>query len=307
MRHRGIEAGEDTKTSRGRHGDCTSSHYAHFTYYDGDGFPTDEDRFSDSLKKEKPTIAFIGDSFTEGYYLPYRQTFVHLVGQKFPEKQVLNLGVSGFAPDQYLLSARRHLPRFNVTDIVVMFFPNNDLPDMLKDTYRGYAKPYFGDSLDKPTNLPLRKLSGVERKRAVFGTMARHLALYTAFQSIRNKTRGREEPPPSADSGGVVFREEDMRKALRLIQKIKIEFPASRFVVYYVPRYEEILDAETLKENLAMFERLAADLSLEAHTLVSVVRQAADPAEIFIVAEGHFSPLGSRLVADHIHEILTNP
>ena len=37
---------------------------------------------------------------------------------------------------------------------VVMFFPNNDLPDMLRDTYRGYAKPYFGDSLEPPPHPP---------------------------------------------------------------------------------------------------------------------------------------------------------
>jgi hypothetical protein len=47
-------------------------------------------------------IAFIGDSFTEGVGMPYDETFVGMVANKYPDLKIANLGVVSYAPSIYL-------------------------------------------------------------------------------------------------------------------------------------------------------------------------------------------------------------
>lgn len=106
----------------------STGNFAHYNYYGPQGFPVDKDNWEESLNADTPSVAIIGDSLTEGYYLPYENTFTYLIDQKVPDIQVINLGVSGYAPDQYLLFARRHIDDYNVTDVIVIFFPRQRCP-----------------------------------------------------------------------------------------------------------------------------------------------------------------------------------
>ena len=87
----------------------SSTVYAHWSYYNPEGFPTSKENFKNYTNTLKPSIALIGDSFVEGYYLPYEQTFANLLDNNCEEKQVINLGISGFSPYQYLMYSRLHL------------------------------------------------------------------------------------------------------------------------------------------------------------------------------------------------------
>jgi len=80
------------------------------------------------LDSTKPSILFIGGSFTMGHGLSYEESFVG----KFDtlnevQYQVVNLGVQGYGSDQALLALKRHMTKFN-TKIVVYTFIEDHIP-----------------------------------------------------------------------------------------------------------------------------------------------------------------------------------
>lgn len=276
----------------------------HVNYYNPEGFPVEEHNFKNPLSREKPTVVFIGDSFTEGYYLPYRLTFTSLVDQKLPDQQVMNMGVASFSPDQYLLKARRHLGNYNVIQIIVMFFPGNDIADVGRDSLGGYAKPIFGESLEAPTNLPLPKLAGgssgdVARKIYRRSALVRALTptVYKVAPWLVDFVAGSGVTPRSYDEAGMI-------KALRFIKQIEIEYPRAEFVTYYVPHLKEVLLPTLFAHNTQIYRKSCADLEIRCLTLDSVVQRVSDPRELFIERDGHFTELGARLVAEQIYKDL---
>ncbi len=74
------------------------------------------------LDPERPSILFIGGSFTMGHRLPYDETFAAQLGRRLDDRyQIVNLGVQAFGTDQALLNLRRHGPRFKPKLIVYTF------------------------------------------------------------------------------------------------------------------------------------------------------------------------------------------
>ena len=64
----------------------------------------------------KPSVLFIGGSFTMGHGLSYEESFVGKfdVLEEVPY-QIVNLGVQGYGSDQALLSLKRYISKFNTT------------------------------------------------------------------------------------------------------------------------------------------------------------------------------------------------
>ncbi|MGR3318122.1 MAG: hypothetical protein ACUZ8O_06540 [Candidatus Anammoxibacter sp.] len=103
-----------------------SSHSVRFrerdveTDFDNDGIrvPYAGFRFDYS----KPSVLFIGGSFTMGHGLAYEESFVGKFSSldEVPY-QVVNLGVQGFGSDQTLLSLKKFLLKFNTKVVVYTF------------------------------------------------------------------------------------------------------------------------------------------------------------------------------------------
>ena len=51
-------------------GFVSSAEYSHYLFYNQDGFPTNRAGLDQSASRSTPSIALLGDSFIEGYYLP---------------------------------------------------------------------------------------------------------------------------------------------------------------------------------------------------------------------------------------------
>jgi lysophospholipase L1-like esterase len=288
-------------------------HSGHFSYYNADGFPVLKDDWKRPTDRSAPTIAFIGDSFTEGSYLPYKYTFPHLVDEKIPDRQVINLGVGGYAPDQYLLNARRKLGDFNVTDVVVMFVGSNDVPEIAKETLNGFAKPLFGDELDQPLNLPLKKLRGDTTEPSFTRRMANSSSIFRLAKpalvkyilrpiGLGNKSIWTPRAHPALDT----LEENNTRKAMRLIKQIELEFPVNRFIVYYVPQYEQSLDGGALEHNIGVYLDICGELNLECYTPEKLLKETPNTADLYIPLDVHFSKTGARRVAEEIYDILGN-
>jgi lysophospholipase L1-like esterase len=87
-------------------------------------------------------IAVLGDSFTWGLGAAYGERFTEVMEDTDPRLDVLNFGVSGYAPVQYLLEIEQILavkPDF----VLLAFCLSNDLIDNVPPvTSEGYQRPY---------------------------------------------------------------------------------------------------------------------------------------------------------------------
>lgn len=277
----------------------SSGYFSHFSYTNPDGFPTTAAGQFVPTDTAAPSLVVIGDSFAEGYYLPYEQTFAYLLGQQVPELQVINLGVSGYAPDQYLLNARRHLSRYNVKAIVVTFFAYNDVADVNNPYYQGYSKPLFDSSLQFPINVPLARVDVDPEYKSLFHRIIQSSALYALVRPI---VRGKF-PFNEAHLAVRRFDVKEMVRSLQFVKAIETEAAIPSFLVYYIPTFEEVSRGE-LPHNAMAFRLACEELRLRCASMGDIVADLAEPERLYFVGEGHFSPEGSRRVAEHIGAIL---
>jgi hypothetical protein len=285
-------------------------HSAHFSYFDPDGFPATVEQWQSTLDRQSPSIAFVGDSFTEGFYIPYESTFVNLVDMKFPNQQAINLGVTGFAPDQYLIQSRRHIDDFNVTDIVVMFFAANDVPEALVEISNGFSKPVFDNPKDSPVNLPLVRRSGPSGPSNLFRKIQSKSAIFQIVRPVLNQYImsplgfGEKSIFNANKFVPEAFSKSDMMWSVSLINQISIEHPDADFFAYYIPRLEEFQAREIYDSNVNLFLDSCQKFGMECFTATKIFDLVDDPADVYLPFDGHFSELGSSLVADELSTIL---
>lgn len=92
--------------------------------------------------KNKKRIAVMGDSFTWGVGVKDSERFTNIVENKNNDRfEVLNFGVSGYGPIQYLLQLDKIL-EFNPDIIFIAFCLGNDFADNVFYNRYGYYKPF---------------------------------------------------------------------------------------------------------------------------------------------------------------------
>jgi hypothetical protein len=98
----------------------SSPNYSIQVHFDQDGIrvPSPDVQFDYS----RPSVLFIGGSFTMGHGLSYEESFVgQFAARPDMPYQVVNLGVQGYGSDQSLLTLKKFFPKFK-TKIVVYTF-----------------------------------------------------------------------------------------------------------------------------------------------------------------------------------------
>lgn len=94
--------------------------------------------------KTKPRVAFLGDSFVWGYDVEANARFTDLLAARWPEREVLNLGVSGYGTDQEWLLLQRFFDRYRPDLVFLVISQQNDrIDNRVNLNYGGYYKPYF--------------------------------------------------------------------------------------------------------------------------------------------------------------------
>ena len=180
-----------------------------------------------------------------------------------------------------------------------MFFPGNDVEDVAESLLGGYSKPYFEDSFDTPLTKRSSVAEGIPRKihrhsalvRAITPTLIEYVPWMVDFVAGRGVSASRYE-------------EAGMRKALRLIQQIEIEFPVEVFVTYYVPHLEEVQDQILFQDNIRLYKSVCRELEMRCLTLEPALAQVPDLRDFFIERDGHVTRLGAESVANQIYDDL---
>lgn len=284
-------------------------YYGHFNYYNAARMPVAPGLVDVSPDPEAATIAFIGDSFVEGYYVPYEKSFVHLVDLEFDNYQVINLGVSGYNPSQYLLRARMDLPKYNVRYVIVGFFAYNDVQNVDHPYMQGYARPVFSDDLRAPLNTPVARKTGDAPEVSLLHRIARKSAAYSVIRPFYKRAIRyiRPEVGDAPDQDRLNPDPREYAKALRLIAAIQEVVPEAILIVVYIPFYEQLVFPNKLAIDLGLFRSNCSALQIGCH----VPRFIENPVEtlepLYIgskATEGHFSELGSKMFAEFIIEVL---
>lgn len=88
-------------------------------------------------------IGIYGDSFTFGTGVGDDETFASRISQALPSAEVRNVGVGGYAVDQYYLRFADDVasPARRPALAIFAIFPNNDLDDILRDWISAYLVP----------------------------------------------------------------------------------------------------------------------------------------------------------------------
>jgi len=119
--------------------------------FDGIGARVADDSATAASPTRRPTVMFIGCSFTMGEGVTYEESFVGRVAATLaPRYSVVNLGVQGYGTDQSWLMLKRHAAEFDLKAVVYTFIADhvarNDNHDR-RLLYRGArflgTKPHF--------------------------------------------------------------------------------------------------------------------------------------------------------------------
>lgn len=261
--------------------------YGHFTRLDEEGEPVTASG-EPRREKQEPLTVLLGDSFLEGFYVPYEQSIAFLLAREFPGGGFRNLGVAGYSPEQILLSARRVLPGRRVARTLTFFYAYNDVPYVDQPyLYQGmYAKPVLTPDL-RP--LPLaQEPSGPPP--------GRHLALLSVALPFLGHFLPRFALPglPAGSREGPALAERGLARALQILGAVGREFPSPCSPVIYIPAYAEF-EAATLAANGASFRAECARQHLRCLWPEGF---ATDPGWRSFYQEmdnqKHFSAAGSR-------------
>lgn len=131
-------------------------------YFDKDGIRVPNAKYT--FDYQKPTILFIGSSYTMGHGLSYEETFEAKLEVLLRDKgyQCVNLGVQGYGSDQALIRLKKFINKFNTKIVIYTFNPdhllydsNNDRRMLFPDAKFLGTKPLF--SLDNNDHLLVKK------------------------------------------------------------------------------------------------------------------------------------------------------
>jgi lysophospholipase L1-like esterase len=112
---------------------------------------------------DEERVLLLGDSYTEADQVTNEQRFSYLVDQRLRAEtangprhvRVLNGGIQGGAPSQYILQLRKWLPTLKPDVVIVNLAPNDINDDLLFERLNGFTFDADGAPLAPKAQLPL--------------------------------------------------------------------------------------------------------------------------------------------------------
>ncbi len=287
----------------------SSPEYIHYNYYDKDGLPATFENRNGQITPEAPKIVLIGNSYVESYYVPYKKSFPAILDESLRAsgKRVLNLGVSGYTPAQYLLQARRHLPKHNVDSVFVFLVPYQDIRFLNSPFFPGgYPKPIFGERLDSPLNTPL---SVSLLKKSKTRQLEDYSALLTVLQPLLFKWIGYRNAiyDYPIDFDKMLFSVDEFGDALRYSKQIQTELgsKANVFTVYAPTEFE--YHDDRISKNLVAFRQACDQLLVRCLVPPHVEFPPGGNFQVlYYEKDRHPSSTGAALIADFLVGFIKN-
>lgn len=255
-----------------------------------------------------PRILFVGDSYTFGDGIANEYTFQTVLEETYLRGwEVLNLGVSGYGPDQALLRYETAGTAYRPDVVVFGFYPRGFF--RLFSRFRFYAKPCF--VLDESGRLKLEnvpvispdKLYGayVAGRRRIGGRHYSYLA-----EMIRSRASRTLERKRIGDRGDESWRL--MTKILARFREQAVKDGAHPLLLIFPVRPDHYED--TVYEDLDLLAQEEARrlgmpcLSMTGPFLSRFDQSPREPLFRDQAVGGHLSVQGHRLVAELVYKSL---
>ncbi len=249
--------------------------------------------------ERSPRVLLVGDSYTFGAQVNDEETYGSLLAARhLPEGEVINLGVSGYGPDQAVLFYEREGVKYKPDIVVLGFFVHGISRNAARFKY--YTKPRFelvGEKVQpssaripSPTDLLAEYRAGKRRMAPEYPYLAE--ALLDLFRKAT--TRKIEETSP-------VWRvTEGMLERFRE----RAEAEGTRPFLLIIP-YSEILEKKESRSTVVadLLTRKARASGL-AHLDLGPVFRAKAPREKGPLYDGHWTARGHEIAAEALHQAL---
>ena len=279
-------------------------------------FSTDENGFRNpSPWPEQADIVVVGDSMAFGYGVNDEQVWVRLVANELPKNEVINLGLVGSGPQQYLRVLEAFGFRLNPKIVLFMLFPGNDVADA--ESFRNWLNagtdvPYKEWRMTRgrePDRLR-RLLEGSylvaflrgARKTLTSSVAARTIELQggSHVQLVPGLPRSEKAHP-----GNPVFElVMDTVDQARTISNQR----GSQFLVLLMPAKEEVylpFPGESAPQAVGSFAMALRERGIPFLDLTPDFRaQARNAKPLFFEVDGHPNEEGYRLIARVVTEHL---
>lgn len=245
-------------------------------------------------RRDRDRIVLLGDSFVFGAEVDDAATLDARLRALDPDREVINLGVSGYGHDQILLRWREH-GRALDPDIVVLGYVD---VDTVRNTlsFRDAAKPRFvldGDTLT---------LEGVPVPSP--RSMLWRLRLRPRTLDLLSLVRSRwAEPEPSLESESLDSPSRTLASAIleRLIAEVRAA--GAEPVVVYLPIRQEIEGPRPVSDGEAFLQAFCDAQDLECRSSRPALKAARNAGTPVIVRQ-HFNAEGNRIVAETVHALV---
>lgn len=166
-----------------------------------------------NLQKAGKRVAVMGDSFTFGWGVEDGETWVHLLGEAFPDTEFLNLGRGGTHPGDHVQLARKALPLLRPDIVMVGVLQGNDIGQLRRIIAheQGLLQPRFPHfSQEKNKNGMIRRL-----REGLFPNLSRRFPIVVSPTEVWQQ---------EAEAIIVSFSEEEMTRYDGLNPSLKKDF-----------------------------------------------------------------------------------
>ncbi len=288
-----------------------TSDFEYFAETDSWGFP------NRMPWPSKLDLLFLGDSLITGGGVGIDRQFSSLVAQAFPGRAVLNLGISGAAPNRQLRAYRKFSASLHPSLVVSCIYLAADLNGELafdawlkegaKTDYEQFRHS-FGDKLQ-----PKSFWTRVQRRCLLCGKMNELALRWTGFPDRFSFPTGQEvlldiEKLRSFSEG---LSSQDQRLALILASLKEIRALAksqgAELLAVLIPSKEEIYAGSSLPEVLEPVHILEQCLREQKFDVLSVYDAFATRRReraAFFTHDIHLNAYGNQIVADRLVEWL---
>jgi len=246
---------------------------------------------SKEVNLSKKHIFLIGDSVAWGSGVSDNQTMAYYLNEKFYDKQVLNLAVSGYGIDQYYIHLINELNKIQPEDIIVLIFSGNDGYNTVKNVYYGKSKPLFKiqDGKLLKTNTPISRSSCHNFLSNSFFINRFFSEMKTAIckEEVLNNKEGTEV----------------IKGLLREIELISQEYNSS--LTYVLSPHKE--DYTNKSEDLEYFQDLLSNYSyIDIYEEFEKKNLTNEEIQNIYIRNAHYSPNGNYQVSELIYRKLYN-
>lgn len=274
--------------------DPAGEYGGHRIYFDDLGYRIpDPDIEAPKLTSDRK-IAFLGDSFTEGNEVSWRDSFIGLIDQENPTISVRNYGVSSYSPILYLAQVRKELVDFKPTDVILQLYSNDF------DSDHDYLAKANSQNLES-----LNSVNGSEKKLAI--ALLRHSYLARLIRKIQLQIdfliNAPAEPPPFPDEA-LYFDETALKRrqlTYETILKIRNEVNGlgAQFYLLMIPNKGLTMKGQCCKTDRLYEEvaRFAKENKINMIEIDKAFEQSENQRTLFFPRDIHLNKHGNAEMA----------